>query len=171
MRRIQVERPEEGFSLIEVLIAVLILTVGLLALAQLMLVATRANSISSHVTSTSALAKERMERLKAEPFYTNAESLVANDKLKAGGDLTKDLDGFHAYYDSSGRDRNSVANPVPAKQSAYVVRWEIVDMPGIMAMKRISVRCLSSAETGETRLYFSRIGEATLVTYRTANVS
>ena len=62
---------ERGFSLIEVLIAILILTVGLLSLAQMMLIATNANALSGRMTASAALAKEQLELLKAARFYTN----------------------------------------------------------------------------------------------------
>src|SRR3972149_4417656 len=65
------QRKDEGFSLIEVMVAIVILTVGLLSLAQMMVVATHSNQLSGRMTSCSALAKEQLERLKGAPFYTN----------------------------------------------------------------------------------------------------
>ena len=62
---------EDGFSLIEVLIAIVILTVGLLSLAQMMVLSTKANTLSGRMTSCSGVAKERLERLKAVPFYAD----------------------------------------------------------------------------------------------------
>ena len=67
---------ERGFSLIEVLIAILILTVGLLTLAQVMVIATNANALSGRMTASAALAKEQLELLKAAPFYTNPASIT-----------------------------------------------------------------------------------------------
>ncbi len=50
---------ERGFTLIEVMVAIMILTVGLLSLAQMMVLATNSNSLSGRMTSASALAKEQ----------------------------------------------------------------------------------------------------------------
>ncbi len=42
---------ERGFSLIEVMIAMVILTVGLLSLAQMMVLATKSNALSGRMNS------------------------------------------------------------------------------------------------------------------------
>ena len=47
---------ERGFTLIEVMVAILILTVGLLSLAQMMVLATSSNALSGRMTSAAALA-------------------------------------------------------------------------------------------------------------------
>ena len=54
---------ERGFTLIEVMVAILILTIGLLSLAQMMALATNANALSGRMTATAALAKEQLELL------------------------------------------------------------------------------------------------------------
>jgi len=54
-----------GFSLVEVLIAIVILSVSLLALAGLMVQTTKNNSYGSHMTEASTFAQDRMERLRA----------------------------------------------------------------------------------------------------------
>ena len=54
----ETKRREGGFTLIEVLIAIVILSVGLLSLAQMMVLATRSNTLSGRMTSSAALARE-----------------------------------------------------------------------------------------------------------------
>jgi prepilin-type N-terminal cleavage/methylation domain-containing protein len=56
---------ESGFSLIEVMIAIVVLVFGIVAVANLMVVAAASNSTANHSTSAAALAYEEMERLKA----------------------------------------------------------------------------------------------------------
>ena len=157
-----------GFSLIEVMIAIVILTVGLLSLAQMMVVATNANALAGRMTASSALAKQQLELLKAAPFYTNpANPSVGsiNPLLEEGGDLDSNVTDYFQLYNADGE-------PVaPGGGSLFVVRWKIerlVDPKGAMplAMLRITVRCLPSSESG----IFLGVGDARFVTFRTANV-
>jgi prepilin-type N-terminal cleavage/methylation domain-containing protein len=158
------QRKDEGFSLIEVMVAIVILTVGLLSLAQMMVVATNSNSLSGRMTSCSALAKEQLERLKASPFYTNPVGLVRNPILAAGGGadptLSTTVGGYSQLYDPNGIPTNGAG--------MFEVRWRITDVPTALplAMVQIQVRCL--AATGADQ--FSIIGEARFTTFRTANV-
>jgi prepilin-type N-terminal cleavage/methylation domain-containing protein len=169
MRMKKVSRGESGFSLIEVLVAVVILTVGLLSLAQLMVLATNSNQLSGRMTSSASIAKERLELLKAAPFYTNVAAKVVNPLLTAGGDLNNNAGGYFQYYDADGR-------PLPGQAGAlYLVRWQIqtvVPPAGAgalpLAMLRISVRALPAVENNNM---FQFIGDATFTTFRTANVA
>ena len=64
----------KGFSLIEVLIAFVILAVGLLGLAALHITAIRSNAGSNELTYATFLCQNEMERLKALPFsHTDLE--------------------------------------------------------------------------------------------------
>jgi prepilin-type N-terminal cleavage/methylation domain-containing protein len=159
MPAIRTQRNDEGFSLIEVMVAIVILTVGLLSLAQMMVVATNSNNLSGRMTSCSALAKEQLERLKSAPFYTNPAALVRNPILAAGGDVNTTVGGYSQLYDTDGL--------VTAGAPMYVVRWQITDVPTALplAMVSIQVRCMASSAD-----QFNIIGEALFTTFRTANV-
>jgi type IV pilus assembly protein PilV len=54
----------KGFSLIEVLITLVILSISLLALASLMAMTTRNNSFGSHVTEAATFAQDKLEELR-----------------------------------------------------------------------------------------------------------
>ena len=165
---------EGGFSLIEVLIAILILTIGLLSLAQMMLIATNSNALSGRMTASAALAKEQLELLKAAPFYMDPADLhgSVNPMLQQGiGKLDSDESGggqdFFQYYDPDGQP----LTPNGPNGAAFVVRWQVdqVVPPGgdgtlPLSMLRITVRC-----TGLARAY-RYVGDATLMTFRTANI-
>ena len=55
----------KGFTLIEVLIALVILSVAFLALAGLMVQTTRNNSFGGHMTEAATFAQDKLEELKA----------------------------------------------------------------------------------------------------------
>jgi prepilin-type N-terminal cleavage/methylation domain-containing protein len=57
-----------GFTLIEVLIALVILSICLLGMAGLMAATTKNNSNGSHLTEAATLAQDKLEQLRATPF-------------------------------------------------------------------------------------------------------
>jgi type IV pilus assembly protein PilV len=75
---------QAGFTLVEVLIAIVILSFGLMAVANLLVVATGSNGIANNATASAIVAAQQMELLKAKPFTT----------LVAGGSIVADQAGF-----------------------------------------------------------------------------
>lgn len=66
----------EGFSLIEVLVALTILAVGLLALALLQTTAIKGNALSSKATVATQLAQDRLEQFKNVPWSGMVSSVA-----------------------------------------------------------------------------------------------
>ena len=58
---------ERGFTLIEVLIALLVLMVGMAGILSLQLTSMQATAFSRHATEASVLAEAKMEELRATP--------------------------------------------------------------------------------------------------------
>jgi type IV pilus assembly protein PilV len=75
---------EAGFTLLEVILAISILTVGLLAVASMQVSAIRGNLYADSVTDAAALAQDRLE---------NLMSLSYNDTQLASGEEETD-DGY-----------------------------------------------------------------------------
>jgi prepilin-type N-terminal cleavage/methylation domain-containing protein len=73
-------RTDAGFTLIEALIAMIILVFGLMAVTNLLVVAASSNTVGNHSSGATAQASEVLERLKAIPF----------NQLQLGGDLDAD---------------------------------------------------------------------------------
>lgn len=79
--RTRERRGEQGFTLIEALIAVVILIFGLAAVANLMVVAGSSNSVANHSTAAVNVATQQMELIKS----------VRYDQLVPGGDIDSDV--------------------------------------------------------------------------------
>jgi type IV pilus assembly protein PilV len=73
-------KKSKGFSLIEVLIALVILAIALLALAGLMVQSTNSNSWGSHLTEASTFAQDKLEELR----MTTWPNLDSGTDIKTG---------------------------------------------------------------------------------------
>jgi type IV pilus assembly protein PilV len=71
----------KGFSLIEVVIALFILAICLLALAGLMVTTSRNSSFGGHMTEASTIAQDKLEQLRAAPW---ASVLAGADTVTTG---------------------------------------------------------------------------------------
>ena len=69
-----------GFSLIEMLIAIVILSISLLALAGLMVTTTQNNSFGGRMTEAATFAQDRLEELKVTPWA----NLVSGTDMRTG---------------------------------------------------------------------------------------
>ena len=113
-------RPPSGFTLVEVLLALFLIAVGVLAAAPMFMYAVRGNAVGADVGSASALAEERMELLRTTPFAD----------LTEGGSLDDNVEG---YFDDS--------------TSGYTVRWQISTGAGPGLAKTIAVRAVVERPT------------------------
>jgi type IV pilus assembly protein PilV len=66
-------KSEEGFTLIETMIALVVLSIGLIALAGLQISAIRGNTLSKRMTTAVSIANARVEQIKNMP-YANIQS-------------------------------------------------------------------------------------------------
>ena len=109
-----------GFSLVEVLLAMALMFVGLMAAAPLFVFAMKETAAGADLGTVGAAAVDRMELLRANDFYS----------LAAGGSLSSNVSG---YSDTS--------------SSQYTVRWVIADNATPATMKTISVRAVASRQS------------------------
>ena len=71
---------QSGFSLLEVLIALLVLSIGLLGLAALQITSLRSNEMANMQTTATQLAYDITDRMRANP-----EGVANNEYVLAGG--------------------------------------------------------------------------------------
>ena len=82
-----------GFSLIEVLIALVMLAVGLLAIGGMQIVSIKGNSFSQKMTQATVLTQDKLEELKKLPFADSNLSSGRHDEGVLSGS------GFSRSYD------------------------------------------------------------------------
>ncbi len=112
-------RPD-GFTLVEVVLALFLLAVGVIATAPLFVYAARENAVGGDLGVVGDLAVRHMELLRATDY-----AILAN-----GGDLSSNVNGF---YDDS--------------EPGFAVRWVIADNPNPPAStKTISVRVVADRQ-------------------------
>jgi type II secretory pathway pseudopilin PulG len=138
------EESQAGFTLVEALVAIVILVFGLIAVTNLMLVAASSNSVANQAAAAATIAAERLEQFKAISF---------NDpRLAAGGDVTTDQAGFYTTPDDN----------VPGVGQIHT-RWQIVTIsPDILFIR------VRSEGTGVLSVSRSR---AEFTTFRSCTVT
>jgi prepilin-type N-terminal cleavage/methylation domain-containing protein len=69
-----------GFSLIEVLIAMVLFAVGMLGLGGMQLISIRGNAFSQKITQATVLTQNKLEELKRLPFVDSSLSIGRHDE-------------------------------------------------------------------------------------------
>ena len=108
---------QAGFTLIEALLAMIILAFGLIAITNLMVVAASSNSVGNMSSAATALASQQLDLLKART-YTN---------VVPGGSLSADQTGYF---------RDDSIDGV----GTFKTRWQIVQISGDQQTRFIHVR-------------------------------
>lgn len=145
---------QAGFTLIEIAVASLITSVGLLTLAQLFALAGLHNQSSKQTTMATMVASHKIEQLLAIPLAGSAMST----QLNIGGVLGRNnaVAGYSQNYYINTDTRQVSATPfVTGQPPGYIVTWKIeadnalapaVTLPGL---RRITVRA-EAARAGMT---------------------
>jgi type II secretory pathway pseudopilin PulG len=136
---------EGGFSLIETMVATLLLASALVTTAQLMVIATRANIAAQRQTFSATLAQEKMEQLRGLAWGYDELGLPVNDYASnltvdpaapnggvglapsPGDALASNMLGYVDYLDRYGASLGGAATPPDG--TAYVRRWSVEPLP------------------------------------------
>jgi type II secretory pathway pseudopilin PulG len=134
-----------GFSLIEVLIATLLLATALVTLAQLFGMATRSNIGARNTTYSAVLAQQKLEELRALTWGFDSQGLPVSDITmntavspetttggtglapSPAGSLGANTNGYVDYVDQFGNKLGG-GTAVPAN-TIYVRRWSVEPLP------------------------------------------
>jgi Tfp pilus assembly protein PilV len=121
---------EGGFTLVEVLISTLVMTVGLVGIAG-MLAATTTAQISARESARSVrLAQAQMDELMKLPF--------TNPAIAVGGNLDDNEDNYFVVLSADGSDS-------PDENVGTTLRWVVTDGP-TDDTRAITVRVINNAQ-------------------------
>ena len=118
---------EKGFTLIEVLIGLIILAIGILAVAGMQITSITGSSFSKNLSRASVIAQERLEFLKGLPL---------DDAALDTGDYN-DLPNVEIFVKGYHADRHLNPNYV---QITYTVSWVEKNIPHSVSFRTIKAR-------------------------------
>ncbi len=147
---------KRGFSLLEVLVAISILSVGILATASMQGAATRSNVIADTRTRATTLAADRIEKLVSTPItdWSNPPPTLTdadndgqsglddtgfdNDPTTQGDADNRVVDGQYTIYWNVADDF-PIANTKTVK---VIVTWQFQGVTGKVSMERVIPRII-----------------------------
>jgi type II secretory pathway pseudopilin PulG len=139
-------RPEAGFTLIEALAAMVILTFGIMAVTNLMLIAGTSNSVANRSTSATLVATQQMETLKMLNWGAAVNGLPVPPAGTTLGDLDVDVANFSALVDAP---NNGVAD-TPVR-----VRWTITGVDAWTVYIQVRAEAVGRLGGPRTRAEFT----------------
>ena len=162
---------ENGFTLIEALIAIVVLVVGIVAIVNLFVVASTSNAVANHSTAASGQGTETMERLKSIPFL----DLTGGMGGPISGNLSADAGSLLNCVEPDPQPATPVNCVIPGNYNLardipgvgrIKTRWQIV-RPGAGGPDTIfiTVRSESTAKLAGVR------SRSEYTTFRTCTVS
>jgi prepilin-type N-terminal cleavage/methylation domain-containing protein len=182
-----------GFSLVEVLISMGLLTAVSLGVAQLFALSTRANLIAKGATSTTAMAQQRLEQLRGLtwgfdldglglPLSDTTTNLAVDPPAHNGSGLNpspsdsleQNTAGFVDFLDGNGVWVGTGSTP-PAT-AVYIRRWSIQPLPtnpnNTLVIQVLVTPVASEAARVASAFTRTRMaGDALLVTVRARKAS
>jgi prepilin-type N-terminal cleavage/methylation domain-containing protein len=182
-----------GFSLVEVLVAMGLLTAVSMGVAQLFALSTRANLIAKGATSTTSMAEQKLEQLRGLTwgFDLEGQGLPLSD-------TTTNLSVFPPTHDGSGLNPSPVdaleqntagfvdfidgngawvgTGSTPPGSAVYIRRWSIQPLPTnpnntLVIQVLVTPVASEAARVGSAFTRTRMAGDAMLVTVRTRKAS
>ena len=182
-----------GFSLVEVLVSMGLLTAVSLGVAQLFALSTRANLIAKGQTSTTAMAEQKVEQLRGLtwgfdlqgqglPLSDTTTNLAVYPPAHNGSGLNpspidaleQNTAGFVDFLDANGAWVGT--GTTPPGSAVYIRRWSIQPLPtnpnNTLVIQVLVTPIALEATRVQTAFTRTRmVGDAMLVTVRTRKAS
>jgi Tfp pilus assembly protein PilV len=128
---------ERGFTLVEALVAMVVCTIGLVAMAELMAVTLRLQQLGRNSTSAVRLAQDKIDELTTMPF--NPAAALYNPAVSCGGSITANVANHNDTPLADNGTPNDTADDT--KPKGYTRRWIISAGPdGDPNLRAVTVR-------------------------------
>ena len=122
---------ERGFTIIETLVAMVILTIALVSLAELMAVTLHLQMQGRNETSAVRLAQSKIDELVAVNF--------TDPNVAVGGSVTSDVAGYFTIVGSTTATQAFASNN---QIGGYKIRWQIAAIAGETSIRTLTVRVI-----------------------------
>ena len=125
---------ERGFTLVEAVVAMMVCTIGLVAMAELMAVTLRLQQLGRNSTSAVRLAQDKVDELTTKNFLTDAE-------VGCGGTLVDDSVATH--NDVAIDDNATPGDATDDRAKGYKRRWvvsAVADESTNLQLRQVTVR-------------------------------
>lgn len=109
-------RREKGFSLIEVLIGIVVLTIGLLGMLSLLIGIINGNKFSRDMTTATVLAKNKLEQIESLGYY----GISSTDTVES--ENYGSISNYPAFKRTTSIDTDNPASNM--KKVAITVYWD-----------------------------------------------
>lgn len=150
---------EAGFTLVEALVAIVVLVFGLIAVTNLIIVAASANSTGNHSTAATAHASEVMERLKAVPFASLVPSSADSIETDRGSITNCDDATQNCVVGNNYNARRAVSGVGTIK-----TRWHISSVDGQTLFIRVRSASTATLMGRRSQAEFTTFRSCTAVT-------
>lgn len=136
----------QGFTIIEVLIAMVVLVLALFSLSSLQTFSIGSNTSSQRMTIAAILAQDKLEELKTAAWTDTQLSDTANNFVDTNADGIPDYFDWNLTADHTNADGpGGAANPIDANGNnsptgGYTRTWNVADNVPARNMKTVSVR-------------------------------
>jgi Tfp pilus assembly protein PilV len=137
---------ERGFTLVEALVAMVVCTVGLVAMAGLMAVTLRVQQLGRNSTSAVRLAQDKIDELTTMNFAVDAS-------IACGGNLDMDVTNYNDVpHGDNGTPDDDTDDAVT---KGYTRRWLVAAGPdGDLKLRTVTVRVIPDVTDNRTSSTF-----------------
>jgi len=138
---------QKGFTIIEVLIAMGIFSIGILGVAAMQIASVKGNAAAQGVTDIAVLAADRLEKLMALPY--NSNQIAAGTFSVGAGNLTLTTDGIDNDFDGL-IDEAGETGPL-------TIEWTVVDDMPVRNSKTVTVTVQHVAPSVDKTVNITRV--------------